>query len=201
MATNAPIRQMPSIPVPRDWVLPASSYLREWGQLPSPNEVRANAKAQYLTGNTLSSRNAFEINQKGPQDRPPPAVFQDKNLLVKWGAGVNVSEAHNLFAIGQFDDIPVPQVFGWCVDGDETFIYMEYLQGQTLEQAWDSMDDTQRISICHELRNIIDALRQIKQDPLNPFIGKCNYNETTSENVKSIRDSNRLPPIMVLSSS
>lgn len=185
---------MPSIPVSLDWAIPDSSYLREWGQLPSPGEVRANAKAQYLAGDTLSSRNTFVIDQKGPQGRPPPAVFRDKNLFVKWGAGVRISEAHTLLAIGQFDDIPVPQVFGWCVDGGETFIYMEYLQGQTLEQAWDSMDGNHRISICHELRKIVDALRQMKQDHLNPFVGKYNYYEAGSEYVKSVGNSTGLLP-------
>ncbi|KAJ5503396.1 hypothetical protein N7463_006270 [Penicillium fimorum] len=37
----------------------------------------------------------------------------------------------------------------------------EYLQGQTLEQGWDSMEDDHRISICHELRKIVDAIRTI----------------------------------------
>lgn len=216
MATKGPIRRMPSIPVSLDFVIPDSSYLREWGQLPSPDEVRAKAKAQHLTGetlicsnifetdlegpqskpppaeaqhltrDTLSCRNHFDIDLDGPQGKPPPAVFRDRNLLVKWGTGVNISEAHSLFAIGQLDDIPVPQIFGWCVDRGETFIYMEYIQGQTLEQAWYSMDEDHRISVCHELREIVDALRQIKQDPLDPFIGKYNDCKTGNEYVKSI---------------
>lgn len=131
----------------------------------------------------LFSTSTRKVLKANPSGQTPARVFRNKNLLVKWGTEVKISEAHSLFAIGQFDDIPVPQVFGWSIDGGETFIFMEYLQGQTLEQAWDSMDVNHRISVCHELRKIIDALRQIKQDPSDPFIGMYNDSNVRSKHV------------------
>lgn len=55
---------------------------------------------------------------------------------------------------------PVPEV-----DGAEKFIYMQYVHGQTLEEASDSLEHHDRDTVCHRLRTICDNLRQLEQDP------------------------------------
>jgi hypothetical protein len=48
---------------------------------------------------------------------------------------------------------------------------MQYMHGWTLEAAWDSLEHNERDTICHQLRTVVDNLRQLEQDPSDPFIG------------------------------
>jgi tRNA A-37 threonylcarbamoyl transferase component Bud32 len=96
-------------------------------------------------------------NQNKPQ--PPPVRFENLNLLVKFGPHVTVSEAQSLWAIKTVlgDEIPVPELHGWRVDGRDVFIYMEYIQGETLKDRWDSLTDADKTSVCNHLRQIITS--------------------------------------------
>ena len=69
--------------------------------------------------------------------------------------------------------MPVPEVYGWCQDNGETFIYMELIEGITLEQSWPELDVEGRLHVCTQLHHILENLRQLKQYPTDPFIGKC----------------------------
>ncbi|KNG89484.1 hypothetical protein ANOM_002282 [Aspergillus nomiae NRRL 13137] len=143
----------------------------KWSQLPSPEEVRAQGDAQHLLGINPDKRKVYYPDP--PYVSPPPVLFENMRLFVKWGSSVRVSEAQCLYAIRRFlrDNVPVPEVYGWRTDGDEKFIYMEYTEGQTLEKVWDMMEPDDRVSICRELRTIVDNLRRLEQDPSDPFIG------------------------------
>ncbi|OJJ36138.1 hypothetical protein ASPWEDRAFT_134828 [Aspergillus wentii DTO 134E9] len=148
-----------------------SSFFSKWDNLPSPEEVYEQAKAKHLAGANLDNRR--RVYEKGRNARPSPVVFEDLGLLVKWGSEMNISEAQSLYAIARSlkGGIPVPEVYGWRTEGEETFIYMEHIKGQTLEQVWDTMEPEDRISVSHELRAALDNLRQLEQDPSDPFIG------------------------------
>ncbi|OJJ66773.1 hypothetical protein ASPBRDRAFT_79060 [Aspergillus brasiliensis CBS 101740] len=84
---------------------------------------------------------------------------------------VQLSEAQCLYAIRQFleDDIPVPEVYGWLTEGNIKYIYMEYVNGTSLEQAWPTMAHEDKASICRDLRGIFQSLRQVELDPEDPF--------------------------------
>lgn len=135
-----------------------SSFFKDNGPkpcLPTPEEVRA------LSG----------TNQN--KDRPPPVRFEHRNLIVKWGPDVTVSEAQSLWAIKRVlgDEVPVPELYGWRVDGRDIFIYMEYVQGETLKDRWDFLTDGDKTLVCDHLRQIITSLRRVEQDPNDTFIG------------------------------
>ncbi|KAJ5240286.1 hypothetical protein N7468_004905 [Penicillium chermesinum] len=100
----------------------------------------------------------------GPHVHPPPVIFKDLGLFIKWATAVRISEGQCLYAIGQLlkDHVPVPEVYGWREDGNERFIYMENLHALTLEQAWDMLEHDDRISVCCELRTILKRLRQLE---------------------------------------
>lgn len=166
------VRLTPSmIPNSPNFDVEDSTFFSKWSQLPSPKEVRAQAEAQHLLGVNPDDRKVHSLT--APFLRPPPVIFENMRLFVKWGSAVRVSEAQCLYAVRRFlgDDVPVPEVYGWRTDGDEKFIYMEYTEGQTLEKVWDVMEPGDQISICHELRTIYDNLRQLEQDSSDPFIG------------------------------
>lgn len=48
---------------------------------------------------------------------------------------------------------------------------MEYVNRQSLKQAWPSMGCEDKASISHKLRTIFQHLHQVEQDPEDPFIG------------------------------
>lgn len=127
-----------------------SSFFRTTNQtLPTPAQVKALSK-------DLSS------------PRPNPVIFKDLNILVKFGTGVQVSEAQNLWMIKRVfhDQVPVPEVFGWRVDeGGHVFIYMGFIQGQTLNDRWDVLNQLDKVVLSDQLRDIVRALRLIEQEP------------------------------------
>ena len=127
-------------------------------QLPRPEEVRR------LSG----------ANKSHPQ--PTPVVFEDLNLIVKYGPHVKIAEAQCLWIIRRVlgNAVPVPEAYGWRVDGRDVFIYMQLIRGHRLKDRWESLTITEKANICDELRGITTTLRQVRQDPSDLFIGRHN---------------------------
>jgi len=101
-------------------------------------------------------------------------VFPSLNLLIKYGWEITIAEGQCLWAIRHLlrDLVPVPEVYGWCQDGKDTFIYMELIQGATLEEWWPDMATRERQDICEQLRKMVDSLRTLRQPAHDRFIGK-----------------------------
>jgi aminoglycoside phosphotransferase (APT) family kinase protein len=93
---------------------------------------------------------------------------------VKYGEDITVSEAHCLRALRRLlpDEVPVPEVYGWCEDGGEVFIYMELITGVTLESQWATLSDQAKKEVSSQLCAIVKGLRKLHQDPSDRFIGK-----------------------------
>ena len=166
------VRLTPSmIPDASNFDTKDSSFFDKWTQLPSSQQVREKAKEQWASGTSLDKRRAFSYGER--HIRPPPAVFEDMDLVVKWGVEVEIAEAQSVYAVNRFLNgrVPVPEIYGWRTDGDEKFLYMQYVHGQTLEEAWDSLEHNERDTVCRQLRTICDSLRQLEQDPSDTFIG------------------------------
>ena len=68
--------------------------------------------------------------------------------------------------------VPVPEVYGWCEDNGEVFVYMELVKGVTLEKRWDSLSKQEREIVCDQLRAMLLALRNLQQDPKDQFLGR-----------------------------
>lgn len=170
---QGPIRLTPSmIPSCSDYEIEDSSFFSSWDKLPTPEEVRSQAYIQYTSGMNLDKRKTFSVTD--PHVAPPPVLFKDMGLFVKWGTSARISEAQTLYAIRHVLNgaVPVPEVYGWKTQGDEKFIYMEYIPGQSLESAWSTLEQDDRLIICQELRTICDNLRRLEQNPSDNFVGK-----------------------------
>lgn len=133
-----------------------SSFFRDRNpnqRLPTPAEVRALSVGDKL--------------------KPPPVIFEHLDLLVKFGPRVTVAEGQCLWIIKRIlrDVVPVPEVYGWKVDGSEVFVYMQYSRGQRLKDRWESLSITEKTEICNQLGDIMRALRQVSQSPRDQFIG------------------------------
>ena len=88
--------------------------------LPQPNEIRAvNRKSADPYAENFS--------------RPPPVRIPSLGLLVKYEGDVTVLEARTQLKIREklLGQVPIPEVFGWTVDGSQGFIYMHLIEGET----------------------------------------------------------------------
>lgn len=72
------------------------------------------------------------------------------------------TEVTTLKHLAAYPDIPVPKILRDWVDGNgQYFVLLERIQGQTLEQAWSSLSDTQKIAIADECIGIRKQLRLV----------------------------------------
>lgn len=129
--------------------------------LPSPSEVLA--------------KSATEDPHFKEHINHPPVLFEPLGLVVKFGKDptVTIAEGQCLWSLHQLlPQVPVPEIYGWRQDGDNTFLYMELVQGVTLENQWDSLNRTERGAVCEHLRDILTELRQLRQDPSDLFLGR-----------------------------
>ena len=160
-----------TVPTESNFDVQHSLFFQRCNELPSPQTVREQARAQHLAGTKTDKRKTFRL--AGPNVHPPPVLFESLGLFVKWGTGVRIAEGQTLYALRNCLEaaVPVPEIYGWRTDGKETFLYMEAVGGQTLEQAWDTMEVNNRLDLCRQLRTIFEKLRRFEQDPLYTFVG------------------------------
>ncbi|KAL1955308.1 hypothetical protein VTO42DRAFT_8840 [Malbranchea cinnamomea] len=108
--------------------------------------------------------------------RPAPVKFENLNLIVKFGPSVVIEEALCLRMLRKkLSVVPVPEVYGRKVEEGYVFIYMEHIHGESLHDQWDNLSDQERSSICAQLNKVVSALRQVEQDPTDPFIGSVTH--------------------------
>lgn len=153
--TEPPYLVTSMLPMGDNVLLEDSSFFTKGNaQLPTPAEIRGAAGTEYRRG------------------RPPPALFPSLNLLVKYGSEITTAEGQCLWAIRRtLPSIPVPEVYGWCRNNNEVFIYMELVDGVTLESVWRDLDLEEKLDICKQLRSMLESLRGLQQDPSDTFIG------------------------------
>ncbi len=112
------------LPCEENFLLLDSSFFKKNARkLPSPAEIW--------------EKNAIKgVRPKDP--RPPTVAFEEQVLIVKYGSDITIAETQCLWYFNSHmkGQIPTPELFGWLRDGDETFIYMELIPGDTLKDAW-----------------------------------------------------------------
>lgn len=126
--------------------LDSTFFARGHAELPPPEQVRQH-------GVNIED---FSVSTS----RPRPVVFQDLNLLVKYGSEITIAEAQCLWCLNRHmkGKVPTPELYGWRTDGDEIFIYMELIHEDTLKQRWPSLSDGDRESILQELRACVGCM-------------------------------------------
>ncbi|KAH9886155.1 hypothetical protein F4778DRAFT_759173 [Xylariomycetidae sp. FL2044] len=137
-----------------------SSFFSKPGlKLPSPEEVRE----KDIRINDFYQARSY---------RPPPVPYEDLGLMVKYGSFLTIAEAQCLWFFNRhMKDVPTPEVFGWRQDAGETFIYMELVKGETLEEAWPSLNEEEQDIICGQLRTYVEAWRTLRQEKEPYYIG------------------------------
>lgn len=112
----------------------------------------------------------------------PPVRYEDLGLIVKFGKfpEVTVAEGQCLWALRRaLPAVPVPEVYGWTHDDSQTFIYMELVSGETLEEQWGQLNPTSRVDICKQLSALVTELRRLRHAPGEFFLGQSPENSST----------------------
>ncbi|EPS37534.1 hypothetical protein H072_8777 [Dactylellina haptotyla CBS 200.50] len=80
--------------------------------------------------------------------RPPPSIFPEQNLLVKWGTVITIAEGQCLYILREklASNINVPEIYGWRRENGVTYIYMELVNGKQLDKVWDTLCESERES-------------------------------------------------------
>lgn len=127
-------------------------YFKHHEQLPSPSQVLADAEQRgdvYLT--TTFRRWVM--------------IYPEQGLVVKFGDGsrTTIGEGQCLWFLKKHTHVPVPELFGWRLSNGQVFLYVQYMQGDSLDSVWDDMDDEDRLRIAKEIQRAILSLRRIKR--------------------------------------
>ncbi|KAK6336334.1 hypothetical protein TWF696_001895 [Orbilia brochopaga] len=95
-------------------------------------------------------------------------------VAVKYGCGVDVKEAITMEFIAEHTSIPVPKVHAVytygpfdrpefdIVDEYDTYIFMDYIDGETLEKDWENQDSQAKSSIMADLKRCLEELRGLQ---------------------------------------
>ncbi|KAI1763480.1 kinase-like domain-containing protein [Hypoxylon sp. FL1150] len=122
----------------------------------------------------------IEVNSfRARTGRPPPILFDELGLVVKYGSAITIAEGQCLWYFNRYmkDTVPTPELYGWCRDEGETFIYMEYIDGDTLEDAWPALSPEDLDLICEQLRKCVEAWRNLRQETEPYFVGHIGRQE------------------------
>ncbi|KAK4167911.1 kinase-like domain-containing protein [Cladorrhinum sp. PSN259] len=128
--------------------------------LPLPSDIRAINKQ-------VGTHKALDYYS------PSPVKISKLGLLVKYGADVRYAEYEAQLKVYQQlqGRVRVPELYGWAQDGQQGFIYMALIEGQTMEERWKKLSEKERKNIFLELRGMINAWRALPQPGHEPYIG------------------------------
>ena len=82
----------------------------------------------------------------------------DAHTVLKRSGPSPTAEAAAMRFVNENTSIPVPKVFKSDTDG---YLFMEYIDGQPLDQAWDACTKAQRDNIVRQLRGYMAELRRV----------------------------------------
>jgi Phosphotransferase enzyme family len=154
------------LPTEDQITFPQSSFFRLPSSLPPPGHVRAIYRAS------------------GGDESLVTRVlrFPELGLIVKYGINVTKTEGQSLLVINTFlkDAVPTPEIFGWCKDGPEVFLYMQLISGPSLDDMWPTMREDQKLRVCHELNSIFTNLHSLEQDLCDRFVGTLSHTLVTA---------------------
>lgn len=110
-------------------------------------------------------------------------------VVVKFGSHVTVNEARNMIFVEQnTENVPVPKVFACythgpiCRDVDDfgslydTYIFMSFVEGESLDKVWELCDETAKSRITSQLKGYFYELRCIDN---GNYIGSADLGPVT----------------------
>lgn len=116
-------------------------------------------------------------------------------IVVKFGSHVTLAEAKNMmFAKQNTETLPVPKIFACYSYGPinrdiedhgslfDTYIFMSFVESQTLDKVWESYDEDTKAHVTNQLKEYLLELRQIRN---GSYIGSANSGPVTDQILES----------------
>ncbi|KAL5317467.1 hypothetical protein ACEPPN_014562 [Leptodophora sp. 'Broadleaf-Isolate-01'] len=106
------------------------------------------------------------------------------HFIVKYGAGVCLTEGENMVFVKQFSTLQIPNVYALYSrqhEGDRlptNYIVMENIAGDSLESCWVSLDTQAKLAIADQLRIYFTQLRQIPSPGYFGLLGKRPFEDS-----------------------
>lgn len=103
----------------------------------------------------------------GPKHVPGQHVVRvGEHYVVKYGWLVRPIEGENMLYVSDKTSIPVPRVYAIYQKEDadrrtSTYIVMEHIDGQPLNERWGALDFEAKEAIASQLRSFLDQLRRL----------------------------------------
>jgi hypothetical protein len=111
-------------------------------------------------------------------------------VVVKFGPHVTVHEAKNMIYVAENTTVPVPTVFAYYtygpIDRDiedygslfDTYIFMSFVDGETLDTAWDSYTEPTKACITSQLKTYMEDIRSVGN---GFYIGSVDHGPVTDQ--------------------
>lgn len=141
--------------------------------IPSPGRV----KELINSDNTIFSWGGVKIARILPE------------IAVKFGSRVTLTEAKTMVFVKQTTEaLPVPNVFACYSYGPisrdvedygslfDTYIFMSFVEGQTLDKAWETYDKDTKSHVTNQLKRYLRELREISN---GSYIGSVDSGPVT----------------------
>ncbi|KAJ3545500.1 hypothetical protein NMY22_g2407 [Coprinellus aureogranulatus] len=98
--------------------------------------------------------------------------YPDLGLVVKYGRRTTIAEGQALWMIRKYcPEVPVPDVYGWIKEGEETFIYLSYIEGVTLQSRLQEFSDDELDQVVRDLKTFANSWRRLRLPEGEEFIG------------------------------
>lgn len=94
-----------------------------------------------------------------------PCIPISKNLIVKTGPFVHLTEGATMQFVATNTSIPVPRVHCSFVHRNRAYIVMDRIQGVSLAEAYKTLSDEDRNRIFAQLRSMFQDLRKLSAPP------------------------------------
>lgn len=110
------------------------------------------------------------------------------SMLVKYGSHVSLIEAKNMLYVAENTSIPVPRLFAAYAYGPldrdlndsasvyDTYIFMEFIEGEDLEKSWAKQTSAEKQMISTELKKYMTEIRSL---PAPGYIGSVHMGPVT----------------------
>ena len=105
------------------------------------------------------------------------------HFIVKYGAGVSLTEGENMIFATEFSKIAVPDVYAlYSTQGEgqehsTNYIVMDHVPGETLESRWASLDADSKVAVSEQLRGYFDQLRGIPPPGYFGLLGRRPFDD------------------------